>query len=312
MRNADGLTSAHTPALSGRVVVVGSVNVDLVVTVDRLPAPGETVLGGHFAQHHGGKGANQAVAAARAGARVRLIGAVGDDVHGTSALEVLEAEGVDVASVRRTAAPTGVALIAVGPRGENQIVVAPGANHLVAPSDIGSLSGEVLITNYEIPMDAVVAALRAAHDAGMMAILNPAPAYALAAEVLALSPILTLNERELVAATGNDDPVAALDELTRRTHAPVIVTKGRAGALLAEGSAREPFPGFLAPAEVDTTGAGDTFVGVLAAWLSDGSRLDEAIRAANAAAALSVAAAGAREGMPTRDAITRLRGPAEG
>jgi ribokinase len=290
----------------GRVVVVGSLNVDLVVAADRLPTPGETVLGGHFAQHHGGKGANQAVAAARAGARVRMIGAVGKDANGTSALEALAAEGVDVASVRRAAAQTGIALIAVGPRGENQIVVAPGANHQVAPSDIGSLRGEVLITNYEIPMETVVAALRAARDAGMAAILDPAPAYALTAEVLALSPILTPNERELTIATGMDDPVAALDELARHTGAPVIVTQGRVGALLAEGSEREPFPGYPAPAEVDTTGAGDTFVGVLAAWLAEGFTLRQAIHAGNAAAALSVAAAGAREGMPTREAILDL------
>jgi ribokinase len=290
----------------GRVVVVGSLNVDLVVAADRLPTPGETVLGGHFAQHHGGKGANQAVAAARAGARVQMIGAVGKDANGTSALEALAAEGVDVASVRRAAAQTGIALIAVGPRGENQIVVAPGANHQVAPSDIGSLRGEVLITNYEIPIETVVAALRAARDAGMAAILDPAPAYALTAEVLALSPILTPNERELTIATGMDDPVAALDELARHTGAPVIVTQGRVGALLAEGSAREPFPGYPAPAEVDTTGAGDTFVGVLAAWLAEGFTLRQAINAGNAAAALSVAAAGAREGMPTREAILDL------
>jgi ribokinase len=292
--------------VSGRVVVVGSVNVDLVVSVDRLPTPGETVLGGHFAQHHGGKGANQAVAAARAGARVRMIGAVGRDANGTSALEALAAEGVDVAGVRRAAAPTGVALIAVGPGGENQIVVAPGANQLVAPSDIGSLRGDVLITNHEIPIETVVAALRAARDAGMAAILNPAPAYALTPEVLALSPILTPNEGELVIATGIDDPVAALDELAHQTGAPVIVTQGRVGALLAEGSAREPFPSYPAPAEVDTTGAGDTFVGVLAAWLAEGYPLRQAIKAANAAAALSVAAAGAREGMPTREAILNL------
>lgn len=293
----------HTPVVAGRVVVIGSINVDLVVTADRLPAPGETVLGGRFAQHHGGKGANQAVAAARAGAQVAIIGAVGEDAHGTAALEALISEGVDVSRVRRVAEPTGVALITVGPRGENQIAVAPGANAAVTPSDVHAVSGDVLLTNHEIPMETVAAALRAARHAGMTPILNPAPAHALPAEVLALGPILTPNEHELVVAIGNDDPAAALDELVQRTDAPVIVTQGPAGALLAEGSDRERFPGYAAPAEVDATGAGDAFAGVLAAWLADGRPLAEAIQAANAAAALSVSVAGAREGMPFRDAL---------
>lgn len=293
--------------MTGHVVVVGSINVDLVVNADHLPQPGETVLGGHFAQHQGGKGANQAVAAARAGARVTLIGAVGDDAYGASAVKALLAEGIDVSRVRRVEQPTGVALIAVSSRGDNQIVVAPGANGALTPADV-VLEGEpgVLLTNHEIPMDVVLAALRVAHETGWSAILNPAPAHALAAEVLAFGPILTPNEHELVVAIGNDDSSAGLAELTTRNAGPVIVTQGAAGALLAHGEHRERFDGYRPSSVVDTTGAGDTFSGVLAAWLAIGSSLADAIEAANAAAALSVSVAGARGGMPRRVEIERL------
>ena len=289
--------------MPGRVVVIGSINVDLVVSADRLPAPGETVLGGRFAAHQGGKGANQAVAAARVGARVSMIGAVGEDAWGGEALEALVAEGVDVARVRRVSGSTGIALVAVGPRGENQILVAPEANASLSPTDVGELDGAVLLTNLEIPMPTVVAALHAGRDAGMTLILNPAPAHALPAEVLSLRPILTPNEHELIVAIGNDDPAAALDELAERAGAPVIVTQGPAGALLAHGATRERFAGHRPPAVVDATGAGDTFAGVLAAWLANDAELAESITAANAAAALSIGAAGAREGMPSREAL---------
>ena len=293
--------------MSAHVVVIGSINIDLVVTADHLPKPGETVLGGRFRAHDGGKGANQAVAAARAGTRVSIIGAVGGDAHGERSLAALVAEGIDTARVRRIREePTGVAIIAVGPRGENQITVAPGANALVALDDedrelIGT--ADCVLTNHEVPLAATVEALRTAKAAGVTAILNPAPARALSAEIMALGPILTPNEHELIVAIGNDVTAAALDELAARHAGPIIVTQGPAGALLVDGQRRDRFAGVLAPRVVDTTGAGDTFCGVLAAWLADGRTLDEAILTANAAAALSVAAAGAREGMPTREAI---------
>jgi ribokinase len=290
-----------------RVCIVGSINVDLVVVADRLPRPGETVLGGRFSVHDGGKGANQAVAAARAGAMVSLVGAVGHDEYGRRALAALEAEGVDVSGVRQLdGEPTGVAIIAVGPRGENQIVVAPGANgaFTLDDEDLERITGSrVLLTNHEVPNAVIIPALRAAADAGVRSILNPAPARGIPAEVLHLGPILTPNEHELVVAIGNDETEAALDELTVRHAGPVIVTQGPAGALLAQDDRRERFGGFPAPEVVDTTGAGDTFNGVLATWLAGGASLEEAIVAANAAASLSVGAAGAREGMPRRDAI---------
>ena len=292
--------------MSERVCIVGSINIDLVVVADRLPHPGETVLGGRFSVHDGGKGANQAVAAARAGATVSMIGAVGPDEFGRRAVAALEAEGIDVSGVRRLEEPTGVAIIAVGPRGENQIVVAPGANgaFTLDDTDLERISGsDVLLTNHEVPNAVIVSALRAAAEAGVRSILNPAPARGIPAEVLHLGPILTPNEHELVVAIGNDETEAALDELTARHAGPIIVTQGPAGALLAEADLRERFPGFPAPQVVDTTGAGDTFNGVLATWLAGGASLEAAIVAANAAASLSVGAAGAREGMPRRDAI---------
>ena len=293
--------------MSAHVVVIGSVNVDLVVTADRLPQPGETVLGAQFWVHDGGKGANQAVAASRMGVRVSMIGAVGADAYGERAVASLAAEGIDTSRIRRLEAEaTGVALIAIGPRGENQIVVAPGANGLLElDAEDHALIGiaNVVLTNHEIPPSATIDALRTAHGAGITTILNPAPARALQSEVLALGPILTPNEHELVVAIGNDVTDTALDELAARHHGPIIVTQGPAGAVLAEGERRERFDGRLAPTVVDTTGAGDTFCGVLAAWLAEGRTLSEAIVAANAAGALSVTAVGARAGMPTRDSL---------
>ena len=293
--------------MSERVCIVGSINIDLVVLADRLPRPGETVLGGRFSVHDGGKGANQAVAAARAGAMVSMIGAVGHDDYGRRALAALQAEGVDVSRVRQLdGEPTGVAMIAVGPRGENQIVVAPGANAAFTLDD-GDLerigAADVLLTNHEVPNAVIVPALRAAAEGDVRAILNPAPARGIPAEVLHLGPILTPNEHELVVAIGNDETEAALDELSARHAGPIVVTQGPAGALLAHHDRRERFAGFLAPDVVDTTGAGDTFNGVLARWLAGGASLEEAIVAGNAAASISVGAAGAREGMPRRDAI---------
>ena len=299
--------------MPGHVVVIGSVNADLVITADHLPAPGETVLGGRFTVHHGGKGANAAVAAARAGARVTIIAAVGADDHGEHGIASLEAEGVDVSRIRRVEGePTGVALIVVGPRGENQITVAPGANAtLELDADDRGLIGEadVILTNHEIPQPTILEALRAARDGGTLAILNPAPAHALPSEVLSLGPILTPNEHELVVAIGNDETGPALDELAVRHHGPIIVTQGPAGALLADRDRRQRFSGYAAESIVDTTGAGDTFCGVLAAWLASGAALPDAITAANAAGSLSVGAAGARSGMPGREEIVALLAP---
>lgn len=289
-----------------RVVVVGSINVDLVVTADHLPRPGETVVGGQFARHFGGKGANQAVAAARAGASVTMVGAVGRDADGDASLEALVAEGIDVSGVRRVEAPTGVAIIAVDRSGENQIVVASGANGEVSTED-ASLRGlpngpGVLLVCLEIPMPAVTAAVMAAERIGLQSVVNPAPAERLPAELLASGPILTPNRDELLATCGAADLEAALEWLTAAGTRAIAVTLGSQGTLLAEGNRRVHFP--VRPVDaVDATGAGDTFSGVLAAWIADGRSLDDAVRAANVAAMIKVTQPGARGGMPTRAQI---------
>ncbi|HET8587737.1 MAG TPA: PfkB family carbohydrate kinase, partial [Candidatus Limnocylindria bacterium] len=247
--------------MSPQVVVVGSINVDLVVRADRLPLPGETVLGGRFEQHYGGKGANQAVAAARAGASVMMVGAVGDDAHGRASLDALRREGVDISRVRLVDEPTGVALIVVGGRGDNQIVLAPGANAALTPEDATIPDGTaVVLTSFEIPISVATTAAQSARAVAASTIVTPAPAHALPAELLAAGPILVPNEHELVSSIGNDDAASALDDLTERTAGPVIVTQGPAGALLAQGDRRERFPGHRAASVVDTTGAGDAFV----------------------------------------------------
>ena len=293
--------------MSAHVVVIASLNIDLVVVADRLPLPGETVLGGEFATHDGGKGANQAVAAARVGARVSVIGAVGNDAHGERAVASLAAEGIDTSRVRRLEAePTGVAIIAVGPRGENQIVVAPGANALLELDDDDRVligSADVVLTSHEVPPTTAIDALRTAHAAGITAILNPAPARALSSEILSLGPILTPNEHELVVAIGNDVTDTALDELAARHQGPVIVTQGPAGALLAEGT---PETGSMAVWRHAWSIPPGPATRSAASWPPGSPRIArwaEAIDAANAAGALSVGAVGARAGMPTREAL---------
>src|SRR3954468_16694673 len=190
--------------MHGTVLVVGSVNVDLVVTLDRLPAAGEAAIGGRFARHGGGKGANQAVAASRAGARVRFVGAVGDDDFGAAALAELEAEGVDVSAVDRLGdEPTGVALIAVDREGRNQIAGASGANGRVDGAGIGALeAGDVCLLGFEVPDAPVVAGARAAAEAGARIVLNPAPARAMPKELRGLGAIVAPNASEAEALGG--------------------------------------------------------------------------------------------------------------
>jgi ribokinase len=282
------------------VVVVGSVNADLVVRVARLPRPGETVSRGTFARHGGGKGANQAVAAARLGAATALVGAVGDDDLGAEALRELAAEGVDVDAVARlVGVPTGVALIVVDAQAENQIAVASGANaHVDGPSverALARLRPAVVLLSLEVSDAALVAGAAAARTA----ILNPAPVRPLPPGLLEAGPLLTPNAGEARGMTGEEDPRRAALLLQERTGAPVVVTLGAGGALLAEGGdvAHVPAP---AVGAVDTTGAGDCLNGALAAELARGARLPDAVAYAVRAAALSTLAHGARRGMPTR------------
>lgn len=281
--------------MSGRVLVVGSVNIDLVVTADRLPAPGETVIGGRFAQHHGGKGGNQAVAAARLGAPTSFIGAVGDDDFGRAARAALQAEGIDVSELRTLPdVATGVALILVDAGGENSIAVAGGANAAVTPTCVeeslrrlAPTADDVVLVGHEIPTSSAAAALRAGRVTGAMTILNPAPATGLDAGTVALADLVTPNEGELAMLR------AAGIEAER-----MLVSRGADGATLRTGGSETHIAALDVDA-VDTVGAGDTLNGALAAALALGQRVDEAARRAVAASSLAVTKAGAREGMPT-------------
>lgn len=302
-------------AAGAGVLVVGSLNVDLVVRVARLPRAGETVSGGEFARHGGGKGANQAVAAARFGAHVVFAGAVGEDGLGHDSLAELSAEGIDVSrSLVVPGLPTGVALIVVEQGGENQIAVAPGANAALDgvaveetlagldEADIERLRGGVVLANLEISDEAILAAALFGRQHGMRLVLNPAPARPLAAALVELAPLLVPNEGEAAALAGVTGAQAAAEALAAQSGAPVIVTLGAAGALLLDDGevARVAAPRVAA---VDTTGAGDTFCGVLAAALAAGTALPEAAALAARAAAMSVTVAGAREGMPRREQL---------
>ncbi len=283
----------------GRVAVVGSANIDHVVRVPHLPRPGETVLGSRYAQHVGGKGANQAVAAARLGASVHFIGALGTDAAGDVALQALEAEGIDCTAVARIEdAASGVAVITVDDRGENQIAVAPGTNLLLdqgaVASQIATLHPGLVLAVLEIPMAVVLAAARGARDYGAQLLLNAAPAQPLPDGLLATGPLIIVNADELRLV----GPSAAV--LLERGSRGVVVTRGPQGARVITRDADISIPDERAGSVVDATGAGDTFSGALAALLAEGLELVPAARMANAAAGLSVGHAGARGGMPTR------------
>jgi len=279
------------------IALVGSINLDVVVGVDRHPAPGETVVGGDRQELPGGKGANQAVAAARLGATVAFVGRVGADDSGRRLRDGLAAEGVDVAHVRVDPdAPTGMALIAVDSAGENTIVVSPGANARVGAADVEAArdvmaGAAVTLVQHEVPEEAVAAAIVAA---GGRVVLNPAPARALLAAVDVLVP----NRGELEALAGRaGDPI----ELARGLEAAraVVVTLGAEGAAVVEGDRVDRIPAPRVEA-VDTTGAGDAFCGALAQALDGGAELVEAARWAARAAAASVTKAGAQGGLPRR------------
>ncbi len=274
------------------VAVVGSINVDLVAAVATLPAPGETVLGRRIERHGGGKGANAAVAAARLGARVALIGAVGDDDMGAGALAELRDAGVDVSAVAvLDGEATGMALIVVDEQGENQIAVGAGANAALTAEHVTAAIGRpgAVLVSAEIPDAAIAAAVAAAANLGVPCVLNPAPARP---ELLAnRGAILTPNAGEARRLAGSDDLEQAAGTLAARTGAPVVITLGERGALLA--GTRFPAP---ATQVVDTTGAGDAFNGALAARLAAGDDLAAAVPQAVAAASRSVSEPGARGG----------------
>ena len=293
------------------IVVVGSSNTDMVVRAPRLPLPGETVSGGAFMTAQGGKGANQAVAAARLGARVTFVCCVGSDRFGDEAIHGFQDEGIVTDYVVRDPdAATGVALIGVDEtRGENAIIVAPGANHRLTEAHIVAAgdairSADALICQLEIPLEAVSRALRNAQEAGVMTILNPAPACSLPDDLLACVTVLTPNAHEAATLAGDDSlsPGDAARALCRRGVANVIVTLGAEGALWVTPDGETAFPGKTVRA-VDTTAAGDCFTGALAVALAEGADFGKAIGFATAAAAISVTREGAQPSLPRREEI---------
>lgn len=299
-----------------KIVVVGSVNTDMVVLGDRLPGPGETVTGGRFILAPGGKGANQAVAAARLGAQVTLIAKVGRDVFGDQAVENYGREGIRTDCIVRDAQrATGVALILVDAQGENLISVASGANHALSPDDVAQFADRIreadaLMLQLEIPMETVAAAAKIAAEAGVPVILDPAPAAPLPEGLLEYVAFLTPNESEAERLTGDivRDEVSArgaAQKLLAAGARHVIVTLGAKGALLADQDHAELIATRAINA-VDTTAAGDAFNGGLAAALGRGLTVEAAVREACLVGALSATRAGAQPSLPTQDEVKRF------
>ncbi|MEO7718120.1 MAG: ribokinase [Capsulimonas sp.] len=298
-----------------RVVVVGSSNTDMVARVARLPGPGETVLSDRFEMVAGGKGANQAVAAARLGAQVTFVARVGSDALGDQAIAGFQADGVDTTYVvRDETALTGVALIGVDAAcGENSIIVAPGANANLSPSDVEAASeailyADVVICQLETPLEALKVVLEEAHAVGATMVLNPAPAQSLSRDLLCYVDVLTPNETEAALLVGdvNASPLDAARQLRALGVSSVVVTLGAAGALICDLDGETIIPGRHVETVVDTTGAGDCFTGALCVALAEGKDLRQSARFAVAAASLSVMKAGAQPSMPTRSEVDAL------
>lgn len=299
--------------MTAKIVVVGSFNADLVSYMERMPRPGETVHGERFATGAGGKGSNQAVAAARLGADVTFIGRVGNDVFAELAYEIWDAEGVNRKFVKRDSeVATGVAPILVDSSGENMIVVVLGANKRIQPSDIDAAreriaEADMLVVQLEVNLDIVPYALKTAKAYGVTTILNPAPAAAISAETIQLADYLTPNETELETLSGGpiDDVEGAARALLTRDDQTAVVTLGAEGARIVTPEDSVNAPTFAVDA-VDTTGAGDTFNAALAVGLSEGMALSDAVRFANAAAALCVTKPGAADSAPYRADVDAL------
>jgi len=300
--------------MSGHIVVVGSLNMDLVVRVPRHPKLGETLLGGSFGTFPGGKGANQAVAAARLGGTVRMVGRVGADAFGDTLIQALVHDGVDTTNiVRDQQAPTGVALITVDTAGQNTIVVAAGANARLSPEDIDMASSvfvgaAVVLLQLEIPLLSVAWAVELAQRSGAQIILNPAPAQPLDPALLAYVDYLIPNETELAVLAGIDGPDTLRQAVNRLQDVGVrrvVVTLGADGALVVDHQRAQHLPAHHVPV-VDTTAAGDAFVGAFAVALAEGRSIQEAARWGNAAGALAVTRAGAQPSLPRRAELEAL------
>lgn len=312
MSSTPSFFSSSSAAPPPRIVVLGSLNMDIVLRVPHAPAAGETLLGHSIAHIPGGKGANQAVSCAREGGRVGMIGCVGNDAHGQALRDALGRDGIDTAALRTSPGePTGTALILVEDGGQNRIVMIPGANaqaEIDAPALRQQLQGAAfLVTQFEIPMGQVARAISVAHEAGCKVLLNPSPVQPIAEPLWPRIDTLVVNEIEAQALCGQaaDSPrEAALagQALRAKGVARVVVTLGARGAVAidADGARHHPAPQVQA---VDTTAAGDTFLGALAVALGEGQSFDEAVRLGIRAAALCIQQPGAQPSIPQRDAV---------
>ena len=289
----------------GNILVIGSSNTDMTIRASRLPAPGETILGGEFKMGRGGKGANQAVAAKRLGGNVTFVCKVGNDVFGNESVQAYSAEGMDISRILRSEKPSGTALIMVDDSGANCISVAPGANGDISVEDIRSIadlirSASYLILQLEIPVAAVVEAAHIAHEAGVCVILNPAPATKLPESIFADIDILTPNQTETAILTGiSDDPDKAVARLAELGVGRIVMTRGSKGSAVYENGKCTLVDACKVNA-IDATAAGDTFCGALCVGLSEGLDLVEAARFATRASALTVQKMGAQESIPYR------------
>ncbi len=292
------------------ILVIGSLNADLVIRIPRFPQAGETLQGSDLLTFPGGKGANQAVAAARLGERVTLLGHVGQDSLGDFLLAQIEANSVETSHIRRDLTATGTAIILVEENGQNRIVLSPGANANVSVDEIESVSFpdfDLLLLQLEIPLETVLRAAQRAHQNGVRVLLNPAPARPLPDDLLANVDFLIPNESELSLLTGL--PVtdlasadAAARQLLQRGVPMVIVTLGEKGALIVEPQRARHIPAFVVKA-IDTTAAGDAFIGGLASALQRDLSLDDAVRFANACGALATTRLGAQPSLPRREEV---------
>ncbi|MBT9458124.1 MAG: ribokinase [Burkholderiaceae bacterium] len=287
------------------ILVAGSANLDFVVRAPHIPAPGETVLGGAFQTFPGGKGANQAIACARAGgARTQMLLALGSDAYAAPIEHSLREAGVQMHVVRSLAEPTGTAFICLADSAENAITVAPGANSCLRGSDLPPLAGvSHLLLQLETPIEAVATWAQAARAQGVSVVLNAAPACELPAALLAATDLLVVNEGELACLTGGEGSI--IERMQRLNVARVIVTLGSRGSCVLDRGEWLLQPAFPVKA-LDTTAAGDTFCGALVAALSLGAGLAEALRQASAAAALACTRLGAQASIPSRDEVQAL------
>ena len=298
---------------SNHITVIGSSNTDMVIKTSKLPAPGETILGGDFFMNAGGKGANQAVAAARLGGKVSFIAKTGDDVFGKQARQLFEIENINTGNlVIDPGHPSGVALITVDAHGENCIVVAPGSNSYLTKNDIDFacaeiLSSDIILMQLEIPLETVTYVANIAYEAGKKIILNPAPAAKISEDLLSKLYMITPNETEAelisgIAVTDTESAILAAQNLYERGVKVVIITLGSKGALLYTGDEARVIESPKVEA-VDTTAAGDVFNGAVAVAISEGMELEEAVKFACKAAAISVTRMGAQSSAPYRKEI---------